>query len=361
MYLVWWVVFFVNLLLSAGIMLTYLSRSDRDNQSSRSKGVQRFSTRTLVIVPVKGVDYELEKNLVSLKGQKYGQFELIAVVDDETDPAVEFLKNAGVKYTESIEICTECSGKVRAIHSALVKYPDFDRYVVADSDIRVEDSWLQNLLNPLSDPIVGVATTFPVFFPEGGFWSKLKTFWGLVGQSMMESRLTRFVWGGSMAFRKDLIDEDALKLLSHAISDDIAILRIAKKKGLKVAYVPEARPRIYSKDDFPTFMEWSNRQTAFSIYSTNKTFAFGMIYYLVFIYLLISSILLSVFVNLLFAVFLFPYLYNSVSSLKKVPVKVWYFLALTFILPFVYVWNLMSGMTRKRVVWRGNRYSLSKK
>lgn len=360
MYLYWWVVFFINILFAVGIMLTYLSRSGSEMEVSKSKEPAQSPAKTLVIVPAKGIDYELEKNLISLRDQTYERFDLIAVVDADTDPAVESLRKVGIKHMESTDICTDCSGKVRAIYSALVKYPDYELYVVADSDIRAERSWLANLLVPLSDPTVGVSTTFPIFYPEGGFWSKFKMFWGMVGQSMMESRLTRFVWGGSMAFRKDILDDTSLELLSHSISDDIAILRIARSKGLGVSYVPEARPKIYSKDDFPTFMEWADRQTAFSIYSTNKTFSFGMTYYLVSIYLMVSSIVLSVFVSVLFAVFLFPYFFNSFNSYRKAPVKVWYFLLLTFLLPFVYVFNLMSGMFRKRVVWRGNTYFLSK-
>jgi hypothetical protein len=44
----------------------------------------------------------------------------------------------------------------------------------------------------------------------------------------------------------------------------------------------------------------------------------------------------------------------------KVPVKVWYFLSVTFILPYIYIWNLIVGMVRKKVHWRGSVYSLSK-
>ena len=85
-----------------------------------------------------------------------------------------------------------------------------------------------------------------------------------------------------------------------------------------------------------------------------------MVYYVATIYLILSSIILSIFVSILFLVFLFPFFYNSINSQMKVPVKTWYFLSLTFILPFVYVWNLISGFTRRSVTWRGNTYSLSK-
>lgn len=358
MYIQWWILFSFNILLAAGIMLTYIGR--RSQRGPFESEIPAPSFRTLVIVPAKGVDYGFDDNLISLKSQGYSNYELLAVVDSEEDPAVDVLKNVGVNYIKSMDVCDRCSGKVRAIYSALLKYPDFECYVVADSDILAGKTWLESLLKPLGDPSIGASTTFPIFYPEGGFWSKFKMFWGLVGQSMMESGLTRFVWGGSMAFRKELLDDDSLKEFSQSISDDISILRIVKRRGLKVSYVPEARPEIHSEDGFSSFMEWSNRQTAFSIYSTDRTFQFGMIYYVASIYLMVSSIVLGVFVDGLFFVFLFPYLFNTINSLRKVPVKVWYFPALTLILPYVYVWNLMSGVTRRRVVWRGNSYSLSR-
>jgi len=356
----WWVVFSLNFLFAAGIMLTYLGRRERDVVGGHSESISSLNKRALVILPIKGVDYELEENLASLKEQQYSPYDIVAVVDNENDESVPYLRKQGIRFFIARAACMKCSGKVRAIYSALLEFPGYDYYVVADSDIRVGRGWLSALLLPLADPGVGAATRFPVFFPDGGYWSKLKMFWGLVGQSMMESRLTRFVWGGSMAFRKDLMDDASLKSFSESVSDDIAVLRAVKERGLRVSYVPRSRPEIHSADNFSTFVEWANRQTAFSIYSTNKTFIFGMVYYVATIYLILSSIILSIFVNVLFLVFLFPFFYNSINSQRKVPVKTWYFLSLTFMLPFVYVWNLISGFTRRRVTWRGNTYSLSK-
>ncbi len=357
----WWVLVFIETLLSLGIMSTYLSRRDSKRIEYRRGKDHMPLKKALVILPIRGVDYGLSENLEAIKNQEGTTFDLIAVVDSEDDPSVPYLRAANIGYIIANASCTGCSGKVRAIYSALVSMEGYDYYVVADSDIRPGREWLSNLLAPLSDQEVGVSTTFPIFMPEGGFWSKMKMFWGLVGQSMMESKLTRFVWGGSMAFRSEMLDEESLSLFAGSVSDDIAILRIMKSKGLKIAYVEDARPNIYSNENFRAFLEWSNRQTALSIYSSTRTFTFGMIYYGVSIYLIISSILFSVFVNPIFAIFLFPYILNSFVSLRRVPVKTWYFLALTLLLPFVYVYNLVSGMSTKEITWRGRVYTLTRR
>ncbi|MEM0141087.1 MAG: glycosyltransferase family 2 protein [Thermoplasmatales archaeon] len=359
MEILWWVIFSLNVLFASGIMLTYLGRRT-GNGPSEDHTFKGDKEKALVILPIKGVDYKLEENLRSLKDQEWQNYDIIAVVDSDKDEALPFLRREGINYMISGEVCVDCSGKVRAILSALTKHRNYDFYVVADSDIRVESNWLSKLLVQLHDPKIGVSTTFPLFYPEGGFWSKFKMFWGSVGQSMMESNLTKFVWGGSMAFRKDFVDERFIEQFSHSISDDIAVLRIAKSRGLEISYVPDARPKVHSKDDFRTFMEWSNRQTSFSIYSTRKVFVFGMIYYLVYIYLLLSSIVLAIYVNLIFIIFMFPFLFNSVNTQRKLPVKMWYFIIVTFILPFIYSWNLIQGMLRGSVSWRGSVYLLSR-
>jgi len=81
----------------------------------------------------------------------------------------------------------------------------------------------------------------------------------------MESNITRFAWGGSLAFRSDLLEDEDLKEFSSSISDDISLLNICRRKGLKVAYVKDARVLIHSNDNFKIFLEWSNRQTALSV------------------------------------------------------------------------------------------------
>ncbi len=346
-----------NALLSIGLLSTYVSRKISTKGNISKEGGDPPS-KVLVILPVKGEDYEMEENFRSLLSQDYKHYDILAVVDDEGDQSVGVLQKLGIKYMVSDSSCTGCSGKVRAIYSALLRYRDYDCYAVVDSDVRVNGNWLSSLVWPLSDPGVGASTTFPVFYPRGGFWSKVKMYWGLVGQSMMESNLTRFLWGGSMCFRRDILDEESLVQFSHSLSDDVAILRTVKGRSLKVMYVPTAKAEIHSLDDFRTFQEWSIRQTAFSIYSTDRVFLFGVLVYGVSVYLLLSSIILALLGQILFLVFLFPFALNSVLSYRKLPVKVAYFPVITFLLQFIYLGSLVAGRRAKQVTWRGNTYML---
>ncbi|MGC8546267.1 MAG: glycosyltransferase [Thermoplasmata archaeon] len=349
----------LDILIASGLLIIKLGRLNYNKE--KYEGGDYFNPKALIILPIKGKDFQMNLNLRSLKQQTYSNFRIIAVIDDENDESVDVLKEEGIEYLISDALCSECSGKVRAIYSALLRFRDFHCYVIADSDIRVERDWLGKLIKPLSKKDVGISTTFPKFYPEGGFWSYFKMYWGMIGESMMESSITRFAWGGSLAFRNDLLDDNDLKEFSSSISDDISLLNICKRKGLKVAYVKDATVLIHSPDNFRIFLEWSNRQTALSISSSNKIFLLGMIYYVLASFLIISVILMSILGYYLFLLLLIPVFYISYSNYRNAPVKNGLFIAHNFILYFFYIYNLMAGKFKKNITWRGRNYQLKSK
>ncbi|EQD35627.1 glycosyltransferase [mine drainage metagenome] len=155
------------------------------------------------MVPCRNVDFTLRENLNSLKNQRGVKYDIIAIVDSKNDPSLQIINEIGIKYIITDFDCKGCSGKVRALSTALSRFKNYSLYVIADSDILPKNDWLEKLTSPFSTPEVGVSTTFPYFKAMGGFWSKVKTLWGFVGQGMMESDLTRFGWGGHLPLKKN--------------------------------------------------------------------------------------------------------------------------------------------------------------
>ncbi|MDE1850347.1 MAG: glycosyltransferase family 2 protein [Candidatus Micrarchaeota archaeon] len=318
----------------------------------------KHSPKTLVIVPCRGEDVTLEKNLRAINDQSYPNYDLICVVDDESDLSLKAIKKLRLKYILSSAECRNCSGKVRAIATALEKFRSYSAYAIADSDILPEKEWLGNLLAPLSDKKIGLSTGYPFFNPLGGFWSKVKSAWGLVGEGLMESKLTVFGWGGSLAFRKELLDQKSLGLFKESLSDDIALTKISKKKALEVFYSKNARLQVNVKEGAGEFVEWANRQTSLSILGDNKIFYFGIAFYSAQILVLLSGIFLGIFYNILFLLLLLPILVGTARGYLRLRKKYPEFFIISPLLPFLYLLNLLVAKNMKEIKWRGNKYPL---
>ena len=319
-----------------------------------------FGENVLVILPCKGKDVTLYENINSLLEQDYPNYRILAVVDSISDPAMQAIRDLKIDYLVSKTECEHCSGKVRAIASAIEKFPDVPVYVVADSDVTFPKQWLTNLVRPLGSHEIGVSTTFPHFEPTGGIWSKIKSVWGLVGIGLMQSRLTRFVWGGSMCFRQDLLNPEDIEYFKKHISDDVAIMRIARKKGLDICYVQSAAPMINSPDDYRTFREWSNRQTALSISASRSILRYGILFYSSEIILLIGGIVFSFFFTLIFLFLLAPYLLFAYRNVQNHHNGGLYVFLIALIIPFISMSNLIRAAGMDVIQWRGSEYDLTK-
>ena len=314
--------------------------------------------RALVMIPCRGVDFSFEEDLQSLIHQDYPNYDTVAVVDSEDDPSVEYLKKLGINYMIS-DYESDGSGKVRAISTVLSRMPDYDAFVIADSDIIAKKNWLMNLLRPLTDDSYGISTTFPYFSPEGGFWSHFKTSWGLVGQSMMESDLTVFGWGGSLAFRKELLEDgESMDDFSSDISDDLALSRICTRKSMKIAYVKEATVTIKSPDDRNVFMEWSLRQTSLLVSRKPASLKLGLLLYGSESLLILASIPYVIFFSPLYVIFLLPAFINIVKTYTRIREKKPVYAFIGLMMPFFYTWNLAVASRMKEISWRGRNYKL---
>ena len=315
-----------------------------------------YKPRTLVIVPCKGKDLTLEENLKSLAGQRYGSYDAVAVVDDDKDEAVRSIKRAGMRFITTDRRFSAGSGKVNAIATAFDRLKNYDVYVIADSDILVKSDWLGLLVAPLGDKSVGISTTFPYFRSRGGFWSRVKTVWGFVGIGMMESEVLRFGWGGSLAFRKEVLDKKTVDAFRHSLSDDIAMTRAVKARGMRLFYVEGAQPIVNTRDTFSTFYEWANRQTAFSIRGDHKVFWIGLVSYLLNILLLVSAIVLSIFYSPVALLLFVPIALGVLKAHSRLREPMPEFALLQLAMPFIFTANLLAARLTKTIEWRGRKY-----
>lgn len=227
-----------------------------------------FLPRVAVILPVRGLDEGFDANLRAILSQAYPRFRVIIVADDPAESAAVRARDIASEFPGApldviLSEPAALPGKVNAIRSALSHLtPDDDAVAFADSDIRPAEDWLRQLVQPLADTTVGVATGFRWYMPSRpAFWSLVRTEWNAVSANVLFDPRRAFAWGGSCAVRAD--DLTKLRLEERwrgVLSDDLVLTQSVRDAGLRIAYAPAALVPTFEGASRTTCLDWCVRQ-----------------------------------------------------------------------------------------------------
>ena len=334
-----------------------------------------------MIIPFKGMDYKMEENIKTILNQDYQNHETIFVFDSESDDAYPLLKKfsnyKNVKLVKSKPIPTS-SGKVAALLSGIEKAKG-DVLVFADSDIMPTRKWLRELIMPLSDKSVGVATTYRLYFPvKNNFVSCLKSAWNASHIGIMFSKYN-FVWGGSFAIKRELFEHFNIKeKWQTSISDDTVITKSVRKANLKIQFVPQSLVSSFDHSTWSGLKEFTNRQMFFVRHFDKNTWKHAFLIYGYFNLVWITGIvsLILGFFNPMFFLIGFLLLltqglsviriYSRDNALQKaVPEYKSHFnqyrkkcmLADLLVKPLM-MYNIIKSVRMKKITWRGREYQI---
>lgn len=143
--------------------------------------------------------------------------ELLLVCDAETDPVAE----RGEELPDGVRVVVagdpeRCSGKANAI-AAGMEAADHDRIVWTDDDFHHPSGWLDALRADYDEH--GPTTELPVFVGRDPLALLLEPLYAVGGT--LSVSVNDLVWGGSVVFERDDIDEEAfLDDLRRTVSDD---------------------------------------------------------------------------------------------------------------------------------------------
>lgn len=309
-----------------------------------------------VIIPVRGIDVNFEENVKSLLNQDIKPLEIIYVVDPD-DPYREtienILKKYNVKIVHTFYNCNMCSGKIRAQISGLLR-SNGDIIVFGDSDTWYPKYWLRELTLPLSKYMA--TTTFSFASParltlknlvRAGFWTL-----GIESQAIGGT----FLWGGSMAFRRNFFNDHVLKSLSKEWCDDCTLTRIVKERKGKIGFIGNAIPlNVYDEHNL---FKWAQRQVlTVKIYSYRGARAF-IPFGLYMVILLISLILIKNFLLLLpFLLWIIKNLLRGRRLGRKAILP-----SLLSIIGIYFAWVvLILSWRKKEIIWRDKIYIVENK
>jgi ceramide glucosyltransferase len=338
-----------------------------------------YSPLASVIVPCKGIEHGFHENIQGFLAQDYARYELIFVVDSDDDPAYRALHQLIQKKPNVHVVLTtpspECSGKVAALLTGLQFATNAEVLVFADSDIKPDKNWLQNIITPLQDETIGATTGYRWYFPSN--WKTLLiSAWNMTSIVFMFYPSYTFAWGGSMAVRKKVFDElDITTKWKTAFSDDLVLTIAVKKAGYKIFLQPKCIVESPPETSIKSFIRWGTRQytwvrwyypvfwlgSFFGFIGAQVIIALGLLLLVFGYYLpgvLLSSMLLLEILYGLLGIIILPK--TMIYQKERYPSKIGYAL-LTPIVFLLLAQNALASALAQQIQWAGRTYRKPKK
>ena len=346
-----------------------------------------YTPRVALICPTKGMEEDLEANLLSLTRFDYPDYEIFFPIANADDPAYRLLERVQATSKRSVHIiqtgrALECSDKVHNLTAAVAQIGEqFDVLVFADSDGRPSADWLARLVAPLADDSLGAVTTFRWLVPKRpGFWSALVAAWSASTATYLSDRRRNFCWGGGTAIRRQRFqDLRVVESWRGAVSDDYVLTRLLQNKGLRIDFAPESLVPSGCSCDAKTFWEFTNRQLIITrVYSRKLwlTALIGHFFYCAAILVGIAAWIVSSMSGLPSMQFLLlslvPVMFASVrgvlrlvaalellpDNLEQLVHEGWIWVLFAPMVPFIYLYNSLVALFTRKITWRGIRYDL---
>lgn len=240
-------------------------------QRIRPKYNPNYLPSVSVIVPIKNIRTNFDKNLQSLLNQDYPNYEIIFSVESSHDPAYKFIKPYLKKYShlKLIVSClaTNCVQKNQNLISAIDQANHPEVYIFADDDSALNDQWIKELIRPLSNPkITATSTFFWPYSPQATFAQMAHVYMNIYtytlycfASSFLKSTL---LWGGSIAIRKKVFDQlKVKKYWSNSMSDDTHLSKILSDNRHRTVFVSTAIGQNNSPiNNFSDTIKWYTRQ-----------------------------------------------------------------------------------------------------
>jgi cellulose synthase/poly-beta-1,6-N-acetylglucosamine synthase-like glycosyltransferase len=224
--------------------------------------------KVAAVLCLRGTDPFLGSCVEALLNQDYPDYDVRIVVDSRQDPAWEVVEEVVhrckadnvriIPLENHRETCSlKCSSLLQAVATL-----DESHEVVAqlDADTVPHPTWLKELVAPLADDRVGVATGNRWYMPETPSPGALVRYaWNAA--AVVQMFCYRIPWGGTLAIKTSVFrDSDLKERWGKAFCEDTMLFEVLRKQGLKVAFVPSLMMVNREACDVPGYSSWVRRQ-----------------------------------------------------------------------------------------------------
>ncbi|MGL6194893.1 MAG: glycosyltransferase [Thermoguttaceae bacterium] len=225
--------------------------------------------KTALFLTLRGADPFLYRCIEGIVNQDYPNYTVFLIVDSLNDPALEIAKdivshancNCKVEFVVVTEHFTTCTLKCNSLVHAIVQL-DSSYEIIAelDADVTPHSTWLSELVKPFSDPDVVVASGLRWYIPQkNNFGSLVRYLWNAA--AIVQQFLYRIPWGGTLAFRKSIVEKgNLIQEWQNAFTDDASIVNVANRVNGKVVFVPSLVMVNRETCTLNSFYHWVKRQ-----------------------------------------------------------------------------------------------------
>lgn len=216
--------------------------------ASEKSEVSAGPVEVSIFKPLAGVDDDLVENLESFAHLRGPSYELLLGVASTDDPAFDVAKRFIARHPNRPFrlILTEPNAAVNPKVAQLIGIERQARgtiFVVSDSNVRVDDSYLETLADRLSNPNVGLVSNVIVGSGERTLGAALENYIllthvapGVISTAVFGRPITI---GKSLAmWRSDLESLGGFRALGFYLAEDHALARWMGKTGRKVVVEP---------------------------------------------------------------------------------------------------------------------------
>ncbi|MGI8494038.1 MAG: glycosyltransferase [Pyrinomonadaceae bacterium] len=360
-----------------------------------AKPKSNFTPFCSIIAPCRGLDADLEKNLNALFEQDFPRYEIVFVVDDETDESVLVIEKVRENFhhrdTEAqrfskIIFAGKAQAESQKVHNlrraVLEVSAESEVYVFVDSDARPDKEWLRNLIAPLGDETVGAATGYRWFVQKrGGLATQFRAVWNASIASALGANLkSNFCWGGSLAMRRETFEKlEMREKWRGTLSDDFTVTRRMKEANLAIYFVPQCLTASVEDCTFRELLEFTTRQMKITrVYAGNlwkQSLLGAILFNLVFIWGILILIfyrantfgfwfaLVSLFLIFVFSTGKSRLRLNAVRLILKdyereLRRQFWFQNTLWIFTPALFLYNNICALFSRKIVWRDIAYEL---
>lgn len=250
------------------VALRYLRLFYLDVASLKASVPDSKLPSAIIILAVRGSDPKLRETIQRLLMLDYPKYRLHILVDSETDPALEIIKEAVEKRPELISMSflrtppsSTCSLKCGSLAQAFEEVAsEAEVLAFIDGDALPNSNWLRDLVAPLRDHGIGVTTGNRWYVcSQGIVGSLVRFYWNAA--AVVQVWFNGIVWAGSMAMRTEFMHKSGLiDEWKTSLSVDGSITRCLKKRTERVQFVPRVMVAIREETTLKSFIVWVRRQ-----------------------------------------------------------------------------------------------------